>query len=253
MLLRRVARPLLAAIFVSGGISELRAPDYHTEPARWIRNQGAQAVPSAANADPQLLSQVDAAVKIGAGSLLALGWMPRVAATALAANIIPTTLAAHSFWEIKDEGERTAQQIHFFKNCGLLGGLLLAAADTEGKPSAGWRAKQTRKDARRAAKVARKAASRESEHLSRRARKAAAKEAERSAKRAAKAGDRLSEVRGAGKAAVKVGPTAGRATGKAGTHAGKATKRDLERARKAAGRRAEATSAKLSERVGSAA
>jgi hypothetical protein len=36
--------------------------------------------------------------------------------------------------------------MHFLKNLGLLGGLLLAAADTEGRPSIGWRAERLLRD-----------------------------------------------------------------------------------------------------------
>jgi hypothetical protein len=32
------------------------------------------------------------------------------------------------------------QRVQFFKNLSMLGGLLLAAADTEGRPSMSWRA-----------------------------------------------------------------------------------------------------------------
>lgn len=216
-MLRRVARPLLSTIFIFGGINELNNPEHHHEPARYIRDMGAQAVPAAADTDENLLVQIDAGVKIGAGALLALGWMPRLAAASLAASIVPTTLAAHAFWDIKDEGERSAQQVHFFKNASLLGGLLIAAADTAGKPSAAWRARETKREAERAAKAARKSALRESKNLSRRARKATVKEAERNAKRAAKAGNTLSEI---------------------GVGTAQASKRDLERARKAAGRKA---------------
>src|SRR5205807_669938 len=53
----------------------------------------------------------------------------------------PTTLAAHRFWEEEDPELRSQQQVHFVKNLGLLGGLMLAAADTEGKPSLAWRAR----------------------------------------------------------------------------------------------------------------
>jgi hypothetical protein len=48
---------------------------------------------------------------------------------------------------MEDEGKRKQQQIHFLKNVGMLGGLVLATFDTEGAPSIGWRAK------RRAGKV----------------------------------------------------------------------------------------------------
>jgi putative oxidoreductase len=52
---------------------------------------------------------------------------------------VPTTLAGHPFWEKEDPADRRAHQIHFLKNIGMLGGLLLAAVDTEGRPSLRYR------------------------------------------------------------------------------------------------------------------
>jgi len=91
--------------------------------------------------DPELLTKVNGGVMVGAGVLLALGKLPRLSAAALAATIIPTTFAGHRFWEADDPDERAAQQIHFMKNVGLLGGLALAAIDTEGRPGIAWRAR----------------------------------------------------------------------------------------------------------------
>ncbi|HEU5107382.1 MAG TPA: DoxX family protein, partial [Micromonosporaceae bacterium] len=52
--------------------------------------------------------------------------------------------------------------VHFMKNMGLLGGLLLAAADTEGRPGLRWRAAHaadhTQRSVRRAARTARRTA-----------------------------------------------------------------------------------------------
>jgi putative oxidoreductase len=62
---------------------------------------------------------------------------------------VPTTLAGHRFWEEDDPARRHQQQIHFFKNLGLLGGLVLAAADTGGAPSLGWRARRAARRVRR--------------------------------------------------------------------------------------------------------
>ncbi len=44
------------------------------------------------------------------------------------------------------------QRIHFFKNASMLGGLLLAAVDTEGKPGVAWRARRAASDVRREAR-----------------------------------------------------------------------------------------------------
>ncbi len=94
------------------------------------------------------LVKINAAVQVLAGALLGLGRCPRLAATALAGSLVPTTLAAHRFWEEQDPAQRAQQQIHFMKNLGLLGGLLLAAVDSEGAPSLRWRAKRALRKAR---------------------------------------------------------------------------------------------------------
>jgi uncharacterized membrane protein YphA (DoxX/SURF4 family) len=56
--------------------------------------------------------------------------------------LVPTTLAGHRFWEESDEKARSMQRIQFFKNLSMLGGLLLAAVDTDGRPSVSWRARR---------------------------------------------------------------------------------------------------------------
>jgi uncharacterized membrane protein YphA (DoxX/SURF4 family) len=146
MILRRIARPLLAAIFVSGGIETLRNPTPRTAAAQPMIDKTVRRLPDSLAqrlpTDPESLVKLDAMVKVGAGLALGLGKAPRLAALLLAASLVPTTAAGHRFWEHEDPRERAMQQIHFFKNLGLLGGLLLATADTHGKPSLGWRTKR---------------------------------------------------------------------------------------------------------------
>jgi uncharacterized membrane protein YphA (DoxX/SURF4 family) len=103
--------------------------------------------------DPELMVRANGATMVAAGSMLALGKFPRVAAVALAAALIPTTYTAHAFWTIKDPGLRAQQKSHFVKNVGLLGGVLLAAVDTAGKPGLAYRTKAARADARRQANL----------------------------------------------------------------------------------------------------
>src|SRR6185437_9205720 len=105
-------------------------------------DQAVEVAPLDERPDDEMLVKIDAGVKIVAGTMLAFGKFPRLASTALAASLIPTTLAGHRFWEEDDPEVRAQQQIHFLKNLGLLGGLLIAAADTQGKPSLGWRARK---------------------------------------------------------------------------------------------------------------
>ncbi|MEV0082369.1 DoxX family protein [Saccharopolyspora sp. NPDC050642] len=146
MLIRRLARPMLAAIFIYGGIGALRdAPSHAKAAAPLLEKTTAplkDSLPEHFPTDPETLVRIDGAVKIGAGTLLAIGRFPRLAALLLAGSVVPTTLAAHAFWEIDDPQERANQQIHFLKNVGLLGGLLITAVDTGGKPSVGYRAKR---------------------------------------------------------------------------------------------------------------
>ena len=71
---------------------------------------------------------------IAGGLALATGRFPRLAALGLAANLVPTTLVGHAYWSAPED-QKTAQKINFFKNISLLGGLLLAAADTGGRES----------------------------------------------------------------------------------------------------------------------
>jgi uncharacterized membrane protein YphA (DoxX/SURF4 family) len=146
MLVRRIARPLLAAPFVFGGISTLRKPQDRVPGARPVVEKIAAAadaqLPVRVPTDVEQWVKADAAVKVVAGALFALGRLPRLTAVALSTSIVPTTLAGHRFWEHDDPTERFGQISNFLKNAGLLGGLLLAAVDTEGKPSVGYRARR---------------------------------------------------------------------------------------------------------------
>jgi putative oxidoreductase len=45
-------------------------------------------------------------VQVVGGALLALGKAPRLAASALAGSLIPTTLAWHAYWEHQDPTAR---------------------------------------------------------------------------------------------------------------------------------------------------
>lgn len=164
MLVRRLARPMLAAIFIKGGIDTLLNPEPRIGKAAPKIQQAQDAIgdklPPQAPTEPDQLVRIDAGVKIGAGVLLALGKFPRIASLALAGSIIPTTAVAHAFWEYDGE-DRVAQQQHFLKNVGLLGGLILAAVDTEGKPSLGW---QARRASRKLAEQTRELTGQASDH-----------------------------------------------------------------------------------------
>lgn len=151
MILRRVARPLLAAIFISGGLNAIRQAEGHAQAAEPFLSENI--LPAAdrlpVNADPVGVVKFDGAVKVAAGTMLALGKFPRLSSLALLTSITATTVAGHPFWEEKDEGKRAQEQVQFLKNAGLAGGLMLAIADTEGRPSVGWRTKRAARKTRK--------------------------------------------------------------------------------------------------------
>jgi len=149
MLVRRIARPMLASTFIYGGIQTLRNPQSRVPGAAPIVEQlteiADKQLPIEVSHDVEQWVKVNAGVHVAAGTLLALGKFPRFSALALATSLVPTTFAGHRFWEHEDPKERFGQLSHFLKNLGLLGGLLLAAVDTEGKPSVGYRARRAAK------------------------------------------------------------------------------------------------------------
>ena len=160
-LVRRLARPCLAAMFVSGGLDALRAPASKVPAADPIAPRIAEKLPYLPE-DTEQLVRINGAVQVAAGLMLATGRLPRLSSALLAGSLVPTTLAGHRFWEEEDEMRRAQQRIHFFKNLSMLGGLMLAAVDTEGQPGLAWRAQHAAQHAatgtRRGARTARREA-----------------------------------------------------------------------------------------------
>ncbi|MDP3967519.1 MAG: DoxX family membrane protein [Nocardioides sp.] len=164
---RLLARPLLASTFIVGGVHALRNADALAAKARPVTDKVA---PAAAKAAPQVpvpqdaktLVRINAGVQVVAGLALATNRQPRLAATLLAATLVPTTAVGHRFWEESDPTEKRHEMALFFKNVSLFGGTLLAAVDTDGKPGLAWRAQhgagQARREVRRAAKSAKREA-----------------------------------------------------------------------------------------------
>ena len=155
--LRAVARPMLATIFAIQGYDSFRRPERVAPKADRVLQPAAEHLPGIP-ADAEQAVRINGAVQFTAGSLLAIGWLPRLSALAIAATLIPTTLAGHRFWEADNDQDRAQQRIHFLKNLAILGGLLITAADTEGRPSLAWRSRHAAKTARREVSLAAKTA-----------------------------------------------------------------------------------------------
>ncbi|HEX9177446.1 MAG TPA: DoxX family protein [Mycobacterium sp.] len=157
MLVRRVARPLLSAVFIGQGIESLRRPEQAAETARPTAEGLQKLPPSAASKvpqDPMTLARVTAGVQIGGGLLLATGKLPRLASAALACTVVPGSLGGHLFWTETDPQAKAQQRRDFLTDLSLLGGLMIASVDTEGKPSLGWRGRRAAKRASEAVSAA---------------------------------------------------------------------------------------------------
>jgi uncharacterized membrane protein YphA (DoxX/SURF4 family) len=144
-------------MFVMGGVNALRNAETRATNAAPVTEKliplVERALPNAPIPTETItLVRLNALAQIGAGLALATGRAPRLSATVLAASLVPTTAAGHRYWEESDPTQRANQKIHFFKNVSMLGGLLLASVDTEGKPGVAWRARRAAKDARREAR-----------------------------------------------------------------------------------------------------
>jgi len=158
---------MLASIFVTSGLDGLLHPAARAQLAAPLVKTltGPLNLPN----DPELMVRANSATMVTAGAMLGLGKLPRIAALALAVSLVPTTYSAHAFWTVKDPAARAQQRIHFLKNVGLLGGVLLASVDTAGKPSLTYRTRHAQAKARRQAALTK----REARHAARSARREA--------------------------------------------------------------------------------
>jgi 3-phosphoshikimate 1-carboxyvinyltransferase len=159
-LVRRAARPMLASMFLVGGLDAVRDPGPRAKKAEKLSPMLHRLVPQLPD-DTELLVRLNGAAQITGGLAFAAGIFPRLTATGLAVSLVPTTLAGHRFWEEQDPAQRRNQRLHFIKNVGLLGGLLLATVDTEGQPGLAWRARRATDDLQHSTRRVKKRAERE--------------------------------------------------------------------------------------------
>ena len=145
MLIRRIARPLLSVAFIGQGVDALRNPKTAADAARPAM-EGMRKLPDPVGSnvptDAETFARLNAAVQVGGGLLLATGKLPRLASAALAFTVIPGSLGGHMFWTQPDPERKAEERRAFMTDLSLLGGLIIAAVDTEGKPSLGWRGRR---------------------------------------------------------------------------------------------------------------
>jgi uncharacterized membrane protein YphA (DoxX/SURF4 family) len=233
-LLRAIPRTMLASYFVAAGIKAIRDPESLVPAAEplvdrvvpLVKEYAPEQVAGYVPENTVTLVRINGIAQVVGGAALATGKGRRLGALLLAGSLIPSTIAKHPFWTVQDPEERAQDRNHFLKNVSLLGGVLLASQDTEGKPSLAWRAqkggesiaKETRRASKKLSKSTSKAAGGASEladaavaggaalvgavaESSRRVRKQAAKQLKEAKALAAKQAEEAQEA--AAKAAKK--------------------------------------------------
>lgn len=146
-LLRAVARPMLASMFIHGGAMALRDPGPRAAKAQPTADLIKKLAPSLP-VNGSNLTRFTGAVHVTAGLALATGHVPRLSALVLAATMPATTFAGHAYWNESDPAARANQRVHFVKNVSMAGGLLMATLDPDPhKKFIGRRAKDKVADA----------------------------------------------------------------------------------------------------------
>jgi uncharacterized membrane protein YphA (DoxX/SURF4 family) len=136
---------MLATTFITRGVEALKSPKPAADAARPTL-EGLSKLPDPVGTNiptnAETVAKVTAGVQIGAGLLLATGRLPRLSSAALAVSVIPGSLGGHAFWNETDPSRKAAERRALFNDLGLIGGLIIASVDTEGRPSLGWRARR---------------------------------------------------------------------------------------------------------------
>src|SRR5262249_12761432 len=83
---RAIARPMLASIFAIQGLDTLRNPERVARAAEPIVGPLRERVPALPESTEQAV-RINGAVQLVGGTLLAIGWIPRVAALAIAGTL----------------------------------------------------------------------------------------------------------------------------------------------------------------------
>lgn len=175
-LTRAAGRTMLASFFVVNGAKAAANPTPLVQDAEPIARKVvpmAQRVapPSVANyipEDTKQLVRLSGVAQVLGGLGLATGLGRRPSAALLSASMVPHVLAARPNKNMSGEA-RTAARSVMLRNVALLGATLIAAQDTQGKPSLGYRAsaqaRAVKKDAKQQAKAIEKTANKQTKQL----------------------------------------------------------------------------------------
>ena len=115
-----VGRLLLALLFLPAGIMKIGG---FAGTAGYIGSKGLPL--------PELGAMIAIIVEVGGGLALIAGFGTRMAALALAVFTLVATFVFHNFWGVPAD-QAMMQQLMFYKNIAVVGGLLVLAAHGAG-------------------------------------------------------------------------------------------------------------------------
>ncbi|MFC3299762.1 DoxX family protein [Arthrobacter agilis] len=150
-LVRVIARPMIASSFVFSGVDRLRNAGATAPQLKPVLAGVTKVVPSAAavTGNEKLVGQVLGATQVGAAVLLGIGRFSRVAALLLTVTATVNTLVDYRSADSSTKEGKKARRTQLLKNLSLMGAVLLAAVDTNGRPGLAWRAEHLAMDARK--------------------------------------------------------------------------------------------------------
>ena len=115
-----VGRVLLGVLFLPAGLMKLMG---FAGTAGYIASAGLPL--------PEVGAAIAIVVEIGGGAALLAGFHARLAAQVLALFTLVATVCFHNFWAVPAD-QAFVQQLMFFKNIAVIGGLLMLAAHGAG-------------------------------------------------------------------------------------------------------------------------
>ena len=135
---------MLSAVFVGRGVEALRSPKPAADAAR-PTIEGLKKLPDPVGTNAHVEcrdGRPDQRRGSGRSDWVATGKLSRLASAALALSVVPGSLGGHTFWKEGDPQRKADERRAFLTDVSLIGGLIIAAVDTEGKPSLGWRGRR---------------------------------------------------------------------------------------------------------------
>lgn len=125
-----LARILISTVFIVFGFLQFtNIPGYTVNPSV-VKFSGMTAGVLA----PVVIAYLVATIDLFGGLFILIGYKVRWASIVLLIFVILTLFVAHNFW-VMEGASRTANQVNFYKNLAIMGGLLLLYAHGPGRYS----------------------------------------------------------------------------------------------------------------------